>query len=101
MPEVSAKTMTLQVDISAMAAQMQIAAEIMKEYEPLLSKLTEQRVNQIISDFVVAMNNIVIGYYVTTIFADGARKTIRAIRYRGDIKSFTAAFWAREVCVLH
>lgn len=101
MGEVKGKSMTLKVDVSAMVAQMKIASEVMNEFEPLLSELTEQRAKQSISDFIVALNNLVVGYYVTTFFTDGTRKTIRCLRYRGNIKNFTTAFWTKEVCILH
>ena len=94
-------SMTLEIDTSIMVAQTKIIAEVLESFEPLLAKASQEIVENIISNFVVKLKDILFGYYVATLLADGTSKTVRVIRYRGDIKSFTTAFWTREIHLLH
>lgn len=93
----TSKTMTLQVDASALVAQTKVIAEVIKRFEPLLKELPDE----IIKNFLVALKGFIFSYNVTTVGADGSRKTVRVLRYRSGIEDFTTAFWAREINVLH
>lgn len=93
-----AKTMTtLRIDASAVAGQTRIVEAITRQHLPLFEKVPRERIEEIISNLVIELRGLLFSYKVTTVIADGSRKTVRAFRYRGDIKDFTTAFWAREL----
>ncbi|MFH5043488.1 hypothetical protein ABWM37_10800 [Klebsiella michiganensis] len=92
---------TLRVDASAIVGQNRIVEAVTKEYLPLLEKLSNERVENIINQLLIELRRLIFSYNVTTVIADGTRKTIRTLRYRGDVKSFTAAFWTRELYFTH
>ncbi|EMJ9261472.1 hypothetical protein RRQ98_004522 [Klebsiella pneumoniae] len=88
---------TLRVDASAVAGQTRIVEAITRRYLPLFEKVPRERIEEIISNLVIELRGLIFSYKVTTVTADGSRETVRALRYRGDIKDFTTAFWAREL----
>ncbi|EOS1892235.1 hypothetical protein IDT38_RS26350, partial [Escherichia coli] len=44
---------------------------------------------------------LIFSYKVTTIFADGSRETVRALRLKGCVKDFATTFWARKLDCIH
>lgn len=88
---------TLRVDASAVAGQTRIVEAITRRYLPLFEKVPRERIEEIISNLVIELRGLLFSYKVTTVIADGSRETVRALRYRGNIKDFAATFWAREL----
>lgn len=97
MQGVSTKTMTLELDLSAMVSQTKLIADVLQGFEPLLSGLSKQRIKDLLSKFIVELKTILVGDLVTTVIADGTGKAVRTLRYSRDVKEFTTAFWTREL----
>lgn len=88
---------TLRVDASAVAGQTRVVEAITRQHLPLFEKVPRERIEEIISNLVIELRGLIFSYKVTTVIADGSRETVRALRYRGNIKDFATAFWAREL----
>lgn len=87
----------LRVDASAVAGQTRIVEAITRQHLPLFGEVPRERIKEIISNLVIELRGLIFSYMVTTVIADGSRETVRALRYRGNIKDFATAFWAREL----
>lgn len=92
---------TLHVDASAVAGQTRVVEAVSRRYAPLVEKIPCERVEVIVGKLIVELRALIFSYNVTTVIADGTRKTVRTFRYRGDIKDFTTAFWTRELYFTH
>lgn len=92
---------TLHVDASAVAGQTRVVEAVSKRYAPLIEKIPRERVEVIVSNLIVELRALIFSYNVTTTAADGTSKTVRTLRYRGDIKDFTTTFLARELHLVH
>ncbi|ALL93180.1 hypothetical protein RPU84_005094 [Escherichia coli] len=93
--------MALYIDISAIAGQVRIIRAVTKRYAPLLQKVSGECTEDIVNDFVIKLRGLIFSYKVTTIFADGSRETVRAMRFKGCVKDFAATFWARKLDCIH
>lgn len=88
-PGISKETaMALYIDISAIAGQVRIIRAVTKRYAPLLQKVSGECTEDIVNDFVIKLRGLIFSYKVTTIFADGSRETVRALRFKGCVKDF-------------
>ncbi|MGS3400409.1 hypothetical protein ACB270_06685 [Citrobacter amalonaticus] len=87
----------LRVDASAVAGQTRIVEAITRQHLPLFGEVPRERIEEIISNLVIELRGLIFSYKVTTVIADGSRETVRTLRYRGNIKDFATAFWAREL----
>ncbi|ENI5053834.1 hypothetical protein ABX163_004695, partial [Escherichia coli] len=86
--------MALYIDISAMAGQVRVIRAVTKRYAPLLQKVSGECTEDIVNDFVIELRGLIFSYKVTTIFADGSRETVRALRLKGCVKDLATTFWA-------
>ncbi len=93
--------MALYIDISAIAGQVRIIRAVTKRYAPLLQKVSGECTEDIVNDFVIKLRGLIFSYKVTTIFADGSRETVRALRFKGCVKDFATTFWARKLDCIH
>lgn len=93
--------MTLCIDISAIAGQMKIIRTVTNRNKPLLQEIPGKYIKDIINDLVIELRGLIFSYKVTTIFADGSSKTIRALRFKGCIEEFASTFWARKLNCIH
>lgn len=92
---------TLCVDTSAVAGQTRVVKAVCEQYVPLKPMLPRGQFEAIVGSLIVELRALLFRYNVTTIAADGTSKTVVTLRYRGNIKDFTAAFWARELHYIH
>ena len=99
-PGISKETaMALYIDISAIAGQVRIIRAVTKRYAPLLQKVSGECTEDIVNDFVIKLRGLIFSYKVTTIFADGSRETVRALRFKGCVKDFATTFWQENLIV--
>lgn len=101
-PGISKETaMALYIDISAIAGQVRVISAVTKRYAPLLQKVSGECTEDIVNDFVIKLRGLIFSYKVTTIFADGSRETVRALRLKGCVKDLATTFWARKLDCIH
>lgn len=101
-PGISKETaMALYIDISAIAGQVRVIRAVTKRYASLFQKVSGECTEDIVNDFVIELRGLIFSYKVTTIFADGSRETVRALRLKGCVKDFATTFWARKLDCIH
>ncbi len=93
--------MALYIDISAITGQVRVIRAVTKRYAPLLQKVSGECTEDTVNDFVIELRGLIFSYKVTTIFADGSRETVRALRLKGCVKDFATTFWARKLNCIH
>lgn len=93
---------TLAINTSVLIEQNEAVSEVIKALMPrLLEHFTEQVVSEILYSFILKLKNLIIGHSVTTVAADGSRKIIRTLRYRGNIKLFATTFLTNKINCNH
>lgn len=93
--------LTLRVDYSALKGQTCLVKAVTERNIQLLENVPCERIENIIGKLIVELRALIFSYNVTTVAADGSRKTVRTFRYRGAIEDFATAFWARELNFVH